>query len=258
MARLTAAAALLLSLAACSGGARDPYEGWSAKQLYDSARSAMDAADFGQAVELFEALEERYPFGRYALQTQLDIAYAYYKFDETEAAIGAAERFIKFNPQHENVDYAYYLIGLVHFNKGRGFFEALSPREFEHIDQSQLQDAYNAFQTLIQKFPESRYVTDARQRMIYLRNMRAEHEYAVAEYYFRRGAYAGAVNRVKYLVEHMDGAPRVADALVLMVKAYRELGLPDLAGDALSVLQANFPDHPEVNALSGGGGPASG
>ncbi|MDH3452207.1 MAG: outer membrane protein assembly factor BamD, partial [Gammaproteobacteria bacterium] len=218
--KLSGGVLCLVLLAACSGVAKDPYADWSAKDIYDSARSAMNAGEFGEAVKLFEALEARYPFGRYALQTQLDIAYAYYKFDEMESAIAAADRFIKFNPRHERVDYAYYLKGLAYFNRGRAFFESLAPREFASVDQSQLRDSYRAFDDLLRKFPDSKYAADARQRMVYLRNKQAEHEYLVASYYFRRGAFAGAVNRVKYLINHMDGAPVVPEALVLMVKAY--------------------------------------
>ncbi len=210
----------------------------------------MNAGEFGEAVKLFEALEARYPFGRYALQTQLDIAYAYYKFDEMESAIAAADRFIKFNPRHERVDYAYYLKGLAHYNRGRGLFENLSPRRFASIDQSQLRDAYRAFDELVRKFPNGQYAQDARQRMVYLRNMQADHEYNVASYYFRRGAYAGAVNRVKYLIERFDGAPAVPDALVLMVKAYRQMGMHDLAAGTLALLRENFPQHPAIAELS--------
>jgi len=251
--RTVIAAAALALLAACSGNTKDPYEDWSAKQLYDAASAALRAADFGEAVTLFETLEARYPFGRYALQTQLDIAYAYYKYDESESALAAADRFIKFNPRHPNVDYAYYLKGLVYYNRGRGLLENLSPREFAHIDQGQLRDAYGAFDELVRKFPESRYAPDARQRMVYLRNMQARHEYQVAEYYYRRGAYAGAVGRIKYLLEHLDGAPVVGDALALLVEAYRRLGMNDLAAGALAVLRENFPRHPLLPRLEASG-----
>jgi len=244
--KLSGAILCLVLLAGCSGSSKDPYADWSAKEIYDSARSAMNAGEFGEAVKLFEALEARYPFGRYALQTQLDIAYAYYKFDEMESAIAAADRFVKFNPRHERVDYAYYLKGLAHFNRGRALFERMSPRKFESIDQSQLRDSYRAFEELLRRFPDSKYAPDARQHMVFLRNKQAEHEYLVASYYFRRAAYAGTVNRVKYLINRMDGAPVVADALVLMVKAYRKLGLLDLAEDTLTVLKANYPEHPEL------------
>lgn len=244
-----AAVFCLLLLAACSGASKDPYSTWSAKTIYDNARRAMYAGEFGEAVKLFEALEARYPFGRYALQTQLDIAYAYYKFDEMESAIAAADRFIKFNPQHERVDYAYYLKGLAHFNRGRGLFENFSPREFAAIDQSQLRDAYRAFDELVRKFPDGQYAQDARQRMVYLRNMQAEHEYSVAGYYYRRGAQAGAINRLKYLIERFDGAPVVSDALVLLVRAYREVGLQELAADTLALLRRNYPGHPALAEL---------
>lgn len=248
--KLVGAIVCLALLASCSGSGKDPYADWSAKEIYDSARSAMNAGEFGEAVKLFEALEARYPFGRYALQTQLDIAYAYYKFDEMESAIAAADRFIKFNPRHERVDYAYYLKGLAHFNRGRAIFESIVPRKFDSVDQSQLRDSYRAFDELLRKFPDSRYTPDARQRMVYLRNQQAEHEYQVASYYYRRGALVGAVNRIKHLINHMDGAPVMPDALVLMVKAYRELGMYDLADDALQLLRLNFPDNPELAKLT--------
>ena len=158
-------------------------------------------------------------------------------------------------PRHERVDYAYYLKGLALYNRGRGLFENFAPRQFHNIDQTQLQEAFRAFEEVVTRFPNSRYYEDARQRMVYLRNKRAEHELGVASYYFRRGAYAGTVTRIKFLIENYDGAPVVSDALVLLVQAYRKLGMNDLASDTLSILAANHPDHPqlpELNALESG------
>ena len=240
---------LLLLLAACSGADKDPYEGLSAKQLFDNAKVSLNAGEFGEAIKLLEALEARYPFGRYALQAQIDIAYAYYKYDEPVSAIAAADRFIKLNPTHPSVDYAWYLKGLVNYNRGRGLFDWMSPRDFAELDQAALQQAYRDFETLLIRFPNSHYATDSRQRMIYIRNKNAEHEYRVAEYYHRRGALVGAVNRIKYLIERYDGAPIIADALALMVQSYRDLKLEPLAEDALQILEKNYPKHAAIPKL---------
>ncbi len=251
---------LVLLLGGCSGFGRDvdPTLKWPVEKLYGEAKAALDAGDYETAIDYYRKLEARYPFGPYADQTQLELAYAHYRFDQYDAAIAAADRFIKLHPQHPNTPYAYYLKGLVNFNRDRGFLMRLLPGDDSHRDPGAALQSFNDFAELVRRYPESRYAEDARKRMLYLRNSLARHELNVGEYYLRRKAYVAAANRGKYVVENFPTTPAVPDALVLMARAYRALGLHDLADDALRVLRRNHPGHPALAELSrdaGGGTP---
>lgn len=243
---------LSIAIAGCAAWAKkdDKTRGWSAQRLYSEAKNSLALGDYESAIDYYEKLEQRYPFGAYAQQAQLDVAYAYYKYQEPAAAIAACDRFIKLHPRHPNVDYAYYLKGLTNFKQGKGFITELVERyvpadDSEH-DTGALRDAFVAFGELTRRFPDSVYSADAEQRMVYLRNMLARHEIHVARYYMKRKAYVAAVNRTKYVIENYQRTPAVADALVIAVEAYSELELYDLAADSLRVLRLNYPDHPDL------------
>lgn len=221
----------------------DETQGWSARQFYEAAKKALDGGDYEDAIKYYEGLEARYPYGRYAQQGQLEIAYAYYKYGEPESAVAAADRFIQLNPDHPHVDYAYYLKGLAHFNTKRNIIDRLAGApDLSDRDPQGVRAAFEAFKTLVTRFPNSRYADDARHRLNYLLNSLARHDIRVAEYYFRRGAYVAVVNRCKYVIEHYPRAAAVEDALGLMARAYRKMGLDRLAADALRVLKHNYPN----------------
>ena len=234
---------LALAVGACSWlpKAGDETKDWSASKIYSEAKSALTGGDYETAIKYYELVESRYPFGRYAEQAQLDIAYAYYKYDEPESAIAAADRFIKLHPMHANVDYAYYLKGIVNFNRDTGLLQRFLPQDMATRDPASARQAFLDFDALVKKFPNSKYAPDSRQRLVFLRNTLARHEIAVAQYYMERGAYVAAANRAKYVVEHYDGSLPVPDALAIMVNAYDKLGLDKLASDARRVLALNFP-----------------
>lgn len=244
-AKIFSALLIVVFLAGCSWfpEPKDETEGWSASRIYSAGKTAMQEEDYEQAVKYFEILESRYPFGRYAQQAQLEVAYAYYKYDEPESAIAAADRFIKLHPRHPHVDYAYYLKGLINFNRNTGLVERLFPQDRSTRDPATARQAFFDFRDLVQKYPQSRYAQDAAKRMHYLRNTLAKYEVNVAQYYLRRGANAAAANRAKYVVEHYQGAAAVPDALVVMAQAYRNMGLEKLAGDAQRVLDASYPNY---------------
>ncbi len=237
---------LITILAGCAGNdvkEDDPTKGWTARQLYKEAKKKLEIREFSSAIELFETLESRYPFGKYTQQAQLEIAYSYYKQDEFDNAILAVDQFIKLHPQHESIDYAYYLKGLSNFSRGQSTMERMFPRHLSKVDQNWLKSAFADFDTLVQRYPSSRYVQDAKQRMLYLRNEMAHHEYINANYYFRRGAMVATINRVKYLLEHFDQTPYTNDALALMARAYTVMGKPELANQTLEILSLNDPNH---------------
>ena len=221
---------------------RDPTSDWSARRLYDTAKGHLDRGSYPEAIEYYEKLEVRYPFGPFAMQAQLDIMYAYYRADEPASAVAAADRFMKLHPRHPSVDYAYYVKGLVSFVEGDSITDRFIPKDMSEHDPSTALQSFRAFEELVRRFPESRYAEDSRQRMLYLRNVLAAHEITVARYYLKRGAWLAAANRSRYVVENYQKTPAVSDALVIMARAYRQMGLTDLAADVDRVLRLNYPE----------------
>lgn len=234
--------AILLSvLSACSSIEVDHTKSWTAKDFYDQARSALNAGEFQTAIKHLETLEARFPFDPYAKQAQLDVAYSYYKFDEPETAISAANRFIRLHPRDPHIDYALYLKGLINFNRGRGLFDNWFPHDPSKHDIQILQSAFNDFALLVKRFPDSYYAGDAHQRMVYLRNKLAKHEIDNAEYYIARKTWLGAANRAKTVIEKYPQSVWRIRALEIMIQSYEAMGLNDLAMDTKRVLQLNHP-----------------
>lgn len=239
---------IVLTLLFVSGCATNEVEEeLSERQYYEEAQEALKEEQFTIAVEKLESLEARYPFGRYAEQAQLDLIYAYYRSLDYESSGATAERFIRMHPDHAQLDYAYYMKGLASYSVDRGLFERFIPSDFSERDLAPAKDSFNDFSRLLNRFPDSVYAPDARQRMVYLRNLLADHELKAANWYMLRGAYVAAANRARYVVENFDRTPAMAEALALLYKAYRELGLEDLASDSLKVLIANYPDYRELD-----------
>jgi outer membrane protein assembly factor BamD len=219
----------------------DETKNWNVQRIYQEASQAMRNKDYDKAIKYFSIIESRYPHGRYATQAQIEIPYAYYKKQDPAAAIAAADRFIKLHPHHPNVDYAYYLKGLAVFNE-RGIIEKLTDQEISDRDPKALRESFMAFKELVTRFPDSKYVKDATQRMTYLVNKLAEHELHVARYYMKRQAYLAAVNRCKYVLTEYPDSPSQEEALVIMVSAYDLMGMEDYKQDTLRVLKANYPN----------------
>ena len=190
----------------------------------------------------FEKLEARYPYGRYAEQAQIEIAYAQWKDGNRASAIAAADRFIKLYPNHPNVDYAYYLKGLVNFNENTGLLSGLANPDMSERDPKGTRDAFAAFKDLVTRFPNSKYAEDAAARMRYLVNLLASHEVHVARWYMKRGAYVAAANRAQYAIKEYPRTPATEEAIFILIKAYDALGLNDLRDAADRVMHVNFPD----------------
>lgn len=212
----------------------------TAAKLYKEAHGSLIIGDTADAVERFELLESRYPFGRYAQQAQLELAYAYYKQDNSELALSSINRFIKLNPLHPNIDYAHYLKGLIIFDSGKSPIHWVIPRDPSNNDPTSLRQAFDVFDLLIEKHPDSRYADDAKLRMVYLRNELAEYELKVAKFYMRRGAYVASANRAKYIMENYQGAEIMPETLYLLEQAYTELDISDLAEDTHRIYVQNF------------------
>lgn len=234
---------LILALSGCGllPDQIDETADWSASKLYSEAKNAMGDGTYDKAIKYFEKLEARFPYGRYAQQAQLEVAYAYYRQFEPASAIAACERFIRLHPNHPNVDYAYYLKGLASFNEDQGLLGYISDQDLSERDPRAARDSFEAFRELITKFPDSRYTPDATARMKYLVNALASHEVHVARHYMNRGAYVAAVNRAQHAIKTYADAPTNEEALFIMVLAYDKLGMNDLRDDTERVMKKNFP-----------------
>lgn len=241
-------AALLLAACSSTSDKYDETRDWSAERLYSEAKQELLAGNYRKSVEYYQKLEARYPYGKLAQQSKLEMAYAYFKDDEPILALAEADRFIKLYPDHPSVDYAYYLKGLVNFNEDLGVLGGLANQDMSERDPKAATESFEAFRELVERFPESRYAPDAYARMRYLVNALASSEAKVAAYYLRRKAYVAAVNRAQYVLTNYPKTPAVEPALVVMVKAYDAMGLTDLRDNADRLLKLNFPDSEQALA----------
>ena len=226
-------------LFSCAGADKDETAGMSAQELYDEAQDALKSAEFETAVKNLESLEARYPFDPYAKQAQLEIAYAYYKYDELDSATSAVDRFARLHPRDPHMDYVYYLKGLINFNRGQGMLDAWFPREPSRHDPAVLEQAFNDFATLVKRFPDSKYAGDAHQRMIYLRNQMAEKEIYIAEFYIERKSWLSSAKRAKSVIERYPDTIWTKRALEIMAQSYEQLELEDLAADTRRIIDYN-------------------
>ncbi|MFO7542054.1 MAG: outer membrane protein assembly factor BamD [Thiobacillus sp.] len=244
--------AAVLTLGGCGllPEVKDETSGWSAQKLYSEAKNELNEGNFERAIKLFETLESRYPFGKFAQQSQLEVAYAYYKDNEPISAIAACDRFIKLHPNHPNVDYAYYLKGLANFNDDLGYLGNLVDQDMSERDPRAARDAFVAFKELVTRFPDSKYAVDSTARMKYLVNALAGNEVHVAKYYLKREAWVAAANRAKEVLKTYPEAPALEEALAIMVVSYDKLKLTDLRDDAQRVLQLNFPNSNYAKGVS--------
>jgi len=240
------ALALAVLLCACAGVDKDATAKWDADRLYNEARAELQNGSWSKARGLYEKLEARYPFGRYAQQAQIEIAYCYFKEGETADAISTTDRFLKLNPTSPRADYVYYLRGLVNFIEPPRLLGPLIHYRVSERDPKALHESFEAFKELLIRYPTSSYAPDARLRISFLRDALADHEVRVADYYYRRGALLAAINRAQAAVREYQGAPRLEQALAIMVRSYDRLGLTELRDGAQRVLQASFPQSTEL------------
>jgi outer membrane protein assembly factor BamD len=220
----------------------DETIGWSAQKLYGEAKDYQSSRDWAKAIKLLEKIEARYPYGRFAQQAQIEVAYCYWKDNDRSSALAAADRFIKLYPNHPNVDYMYYLKGLVNFNEDRGLLASLGDADFTDRDPKATKEAFDALKDLVTRYPQSKYSDDATARMRYLVNALAQYEVHVARYYMKRGAYVAAANRAQNAVQNYPQAPATEEAVFIMVKAYDAMGMNDLRDSSDRVMKTNFPN----------------
>ncbi len=243
--RLAALFAFSILLAACGSLSKpegDPTAGWSAERLYREARIEISDANWTDARTHLESLEARYPFGGYAQQALIDLAYVNWKDDEPEQALAAIDRFQQQYPNHPGTDYMLYLKGLITFTPPSAIFSSVTQQDPSERDPKGLRESYEAFTELIRRYPDSRYTPDAEKRVTWLVNTLAENEVHVAEFYYERGAYLAAINRAQTVITDFKGVPISEKALYIMYMAYGKLKMPELRDDAKRVLDTNFPN----------------
>ncbi len=242
-------AALLISLAGCSGTTKEieKVPDKSAQALFSDAREALDSGLYQKAIQILSAIDSRFPFGPISHQVQLDLLYAYYKTGNADQGIALADRFLRLNPTHPNVDYVYYMRALINLDTEENLFQSMAGIDRSDRDPSASREAFNDLRTLVERYPESKYGADARKRMISIKSRLAKYELAVAKFYFKREAYVSAANRGRYIVEYYAPSPEVEDALVVMIESYDKLGLTELLTNAKQVLAANYPDNSLVD-----------
>ncbi len=228
----------------------DAYKGETATQIFQGGEDALRDRSYAEATKRFEALDVQYPFGRDTETAQLHIIYAYYKNSDYLSAETAADRFIHTHPTSAHVDYAYYMRGLANYYQNLGVFERLFSVDYATRDLTQVKKSFNDFSQLEQQFPQSPYASAAHQYMIYLRDVLANHQLEVAQFYFNRQAYVAAANRAGVVVENYQGAAVVPDALVMMAKSYHQLHQTQLEAQTIQVIQYNYPNSRYVNEVS--------
>ena len=230
-------------LAACASNEEEQTEIQNLTQAYEDAKESISRNNFRRGIQIFEAIQARYPFSDLSRQIQLELMYAYYKSGQREQAIDAADTFMRENPIHPRVDYALYIKALSFFEGEAGFLERRFKKDITERPPKDVDQAYSALRRLVERYPASQYAPDAEQRMVFLKNRLAAYENHVADYYLRRGAYVAALNRAKNALEEYNGAESNARSLEIMAEAYEELGMADLAADTRRVLALNFPDR---------------
>jgi len=237
--------AILLStlavLAACAGNEETFDAVQDLQEAYDEAQTSIQSGNYSRGIQVLEAIQARYPFSDVSRQIQLDLMYAYYKSGAPELAVEAADTFMRENPIHPRVDYALYIKGLAYFDDNPGILERWFRKNTDKRPPKDVEQSYQAFRRLVERYPASEYAPDAQQRIVFLKNRLAAYENQVADYYLRRGAYVAAASRAKNALEAFNGADSNEESLRIMIAAYEELGLNDLAADARRVLELNFP-----------------
>jgi outer membrane protein assembly factor BamD len=234
----------IISLSACSSSDIDEREmiaNQGANALYSQAKKSMDVGNFSAAAATLSAIDSRFPFGPLSHQVQLDLIYSYYKTGNTEQTLATIDRFVRLNPNHADVDYAIYMRGITNMELDNNLFQTLMNVDRSDRDPSKSREAFEDFRRLIEKYPDSKYATDAKQRMLAIKNRLAKYEIAVARFYMRREAYVAAANRGRYVLENYPDTPQIQPALEIMVASYDELDLIELRDNAVKTLRLNFP-----------------
>jgi outer membrane protein assembly factor BamD len=234
----------VLAIAGCSS--TEDFSGSGEEFLYDLGISSIVVSNWPRAIAIFQQLEAQFPFGQFAEQSQLELVYAYYRNSEPEAARAAADRFIRLYPDSESLDYAFYMKGMAYYSEDARILGRYLPTDPSKRDPGKARESFADFSQLLNLFPNSEYAPDSRARMVYLKNLLADYEVHVAEFYIERQAYLSSLNRARFVVENFQGAPAIPRALEIMAEMYLRMGLNDLADSTIEILVLNFPDSQQL------------
>ena len=248
--RLFVSTLVIVGLSSCSTPREDRIKRMSAVQLLEEGDREVKSGNYKSSVDHFNAVEARFPHSSLAEQAKFNKIYALYHDRNFDEALREIDDFMKLYPNHPDIAYAWYMQGLINFDRARSILDKLMPPDRSKIDQQQMTDSLNSFLHILEHYPDSVYADDSAKRVVYLRNTLAESEMHIAEFYFKRKAYVGAANRAQYVLDHYDHTPSLSDALYLQVRAYRELGLTDLAENRLALLRHNFPQDSRLAELN--------
>jgi outer membrane protein assembly factor BamD len=232
---------ICLGLAACASVSDDKSANWSPNKIYEEAKSEANDGAYDKAIPLYEKLEGRAAGTPLAQQAQLDKAYAQFKNGDQAQAIATIDRFLKLHPASPALDYALYLKGTVNFSDNLGFFGSYTRQDLSERDQKAAKESFEAYKELAAKFPDSKYTSDAKQRMTYIVNSLASYEVHVAKYYFSRGAYVAAINRAQIAITDYRDVPALEEAMFIVYKSYEALDIAQLRDDAKRILETSFP-----------------
>lgn len=241
----------MVSVAGCSSSddaeEKAALANMGAQQMYERAKDSMAAGNFTAAANTLSALDSRYPFGPLSHQVQLDLIYSYYKSGKIDETVATIDRFIRLNPNHSDVDYAFYMRGLVNMEADTNLFQELMNIDRADRDPAKSRQAFEDFRRLIQQYPDSKYAADAQKRMVFIKNRLARYEIAIARFYMRREAFVAAANRGRYVIEHYPDSDQLQQALEIMVSSYEQLGLTELRDNAMKTLKLNYPDSEYIS-----------
>jgi outer membrane protein assembly factor BamD len=234
----------VLSLTACSSvedEQRQLVENQGASALYKEAKRSMDVGNFSAAAQILSTIDSKFPFGPLSHQVQLDLIYSYYKTGDIDQTLATIDRFVRLNPNHADVEYALYMRGVTNMEQDNNLFQEVFGVDRSDRDPSKSKEAFEDFRRLLEKHPESKYASDAKQRMLHIKNRLAKYEIAVGRFYMRREAWVAAANRGRYVLEYFPDTEQVQPALEIMVASYNELGLDELKNNAIKTLKLNYP-----------------
>ena len=236
--------ALLAVLGGCANNDQSAEDAFiqDIAEAYETAQRAIRAGNYRRGIQIFEALQARFPFSDLAKQVQLELMYAYYRNASPEQAVDTADTFMRENPTHERIDYALYIKGLAYYETGPGILERIFRKDLSNRPPKEADLAYSTLRRLVERYPASEYAPDAEQRLIHLKNRLSEYENTVADFYIRSGQYVAALNRAKDALERYNGAPSNKESLEIMIEAYEKMGMADLAADVRRVHQENYPN----------------
>ena len=241
----------LALLSGCHSRSTKNLKKATAQSLYANAHKAMVNNDYEFAIKQYEALTSRFPFTNEARQARLDLIYVYYRKGEKETAVDAVEQFIRENPTHPRVDYAWYMKGLIYYERTPFAIERFFGVDMAKRPPTDAVKSINAFTTVVTQYPNSEYSHDALKRLTYLRNRLADYEINVARWYIKRGAYIAAARRAEGVIEQYDGSPAEQPALAILLDCYRRLGYTELATNVEKVYAYNYPAKSEPENARG-------